>query len=247
MKKFFLSFILIVLGLLVLTGCGKKFDRLGEVPKFHDVSSIRFINKEYTNVAIVSTIEAASLVASSELQKHSKKLNKNIIITSLVEVSNFSKTSDFGNLYSDSMIANFTRMGWNVIDARGMKFLSKAKNGEFYLNREHLKQFPKDSVIFVGTYARYQEGLFINNRILNFHTNKVITAASVRLDDMYAVKLSGLDNCIDLSCQSDKQEKVEEVFTIKVEQDDCSNTARCECKNPDSCLSEKCAYKCKGE
>lgn len=244
MKNNYIKIISLVISVLILSGCGKKIETLGSVPDLSSVSLYRFFDKEVTNVAIVPTIGQAALLTSSELSKHAKVISKNIIVTSTVSVNDFRTSSDFGRLYSESMMTNFKRLGWNVIDFRGKNLLVQPKNGEFYLDRSKLKDVPKDSVIFVSTYGEYQNGLLLNMRMLDSETNKVITASNVQLDDENSLLLSKRSNCIDLTCISKKQQQ-EEVFTIGMNQDDCSNSNRCECTNPDSCLGEECSNKCK--
>jgi TolB-like protein len=207
------------------------------------VSGARNLDKQITNIAIVPTIGQAALVGSSELNYHEEKIQKNIVVTSMVDVNNFEQSSDFGRLFSESMIANFKRLGWNVLDFRG-KFVSiEKKRGEFYLSRENLKKFPADSVIFVGTYGEYQNGLLLNMRILDM-SNQVITASSVQLNDQNALELSKKSQCNDLRCKklsasNSSKKTIEQQFSIGIKKDDCKNVARCECKNPDNCLCQK--------
>jgi hypothetical protein len=60
---------------------------------------------------------------------------------------------------------------------------------------------------------------------------------------MNAYKLAQQNNCTNLECSKAKmyseEEKKEQQFNIMLERDDCKNSNRCECQNPNSCLGEK--------
>lgn len=236
--------------LLLMGGCvskhsGVDHEYLGYVPDLHTVNKERnfYQHKRLTAIPEVQNIGEATLYNASELQKHSPNLTKNIIVTSMVDVDDFAQSSDFGRLYSDSMITNFKRLGWSVIDFRGVNVVTKVKSGEFYLDRSKLKSTPKNSVVFVGTYGHYDTqsntdkepyGLLINVRLLDKATNQVLSASNVQLNDERSYRLSMKSNCKNLDCENIKSE-----FQMRILDDDCKNAARCECENPNDCLSEK--------
>ena len=177
----------------------------------------------------VPTIGEATYLTSKELTYRAslpQKQKNIIVVTSLVNVNNFNQSSDFGRLYSDSMITNFERENWTVIDYRGKNIVSKTKKGEFFLNRDKLKLLPKNAVVFVGTYGKYKNGLVLNLRILNATDNKVIAASNVHLIDKEAVALSLKSNCNDLKCKSHTK-KEEKKFTIHIAPDDCKASNNC--------------------
>ena len=230
----------------LITGCSSKshqvsHEYLGYVPNLQTVDQERneYEHKHLTATPVVTNIGEATLYNASELEKHIPNLQQNIIVTSIVDVDNFHQSSDFGRLYSDSMITNFKRLGWNVIDYRGKNLVAKTREGEFYLDRSKLKNTPSDSVVFVGTYGHYsKKGLLINVRLLEKATNQVLSASNVQLNDKYSYNLSNKSNCTDLGCNTDKTEE-ETQFNIMLMKDDCKNSNRCECENPNNCLGEK--------
>ncbi len=258
--------IIISLGGIVLlsliSGCSTKshhtsHEYLGYVPdlKTVDLERNEYEHRRLTTIPTVNNIGEATLYNAAELEKHSPNLTKNIIVTSIVDVDDLQQSSDFGRLYSDSMITNFKRLGWNVIDFRGKNLIAKTREGEFYLNRSQLKNTPADSVVFVGTYGNYYsneihhkyhtKGLLINVRLLDKSTNQVLSASNVQLNDMNAYDLAQQSNCTDLGCCNIKGCSEEETqFNITLEKDDCKNDARCECENPDECIGT-CLGKCK--
>ena len=242
------NIILLLTGVAVasfISACSSKshhtqHEYLGHIPSLKEVDAERneYEHKHLTAIPVVKNIGEATLYNTAELKKHIPGLKKNIIVTSIVDVDNFTQSSDFGRLYSDSMITNFKRAGWNVIDFRGKNILGITKEGEFYLNRNALKSTPKDSVVFVGTYGHYNKnGLLINVRLLNKASNYVLSASNVQLNDATSYKLSKKSNCLGLTCAKKKMK--EPAFNIMVIEDDCKNSSRCECSNPNKCLGEK--------
>lgn len=107
---------------------------------------------------------------------------KSILITSIVDINNINKTSDFGRLYSESIIADLKNKNWNIIDLRNDNVLIMNKNGEFYLNRKVLEVQPKDALIFVATSGKYKDGLLLNQRLVDQNSN-IISASSLLLKD----------------------------------------------------------------
>jgi TolB-like protein len=226
-----------------VTGCSTKshhvsHEYLGHIPNLKTVNDERneYEHKRLTAIPDVKNIGEATLYATAELEKHSPALKRNVIVTSLVDVDDFRQSSDFGRLFSDSMITNFKRLGWNVIDYRGRNLISQTKKGEFYLDRNELKGTPKDSVVFVGTYGHYEKnGLLINVRLLDKATNYVLSASNLQLNDKESYALSSKSNCKDLNCNASDEGQ----FNIMLKEDDCKNSTRCECKDPNKCLGEK--------
>ncbi len=200
MKKVML--IVGLVGVLFMTGCSQRL---------HTVSSIG--EASYLNASQMSWFE--------KLLKVSKKT---LVFTSLVDVNDFSKTSNFGRLYTDLMITQLEDEGWNIIDYRGKSIVTKSQEGEFYLSREKLKSIPIDSSIFVGTYGEYNDGVLLSLRIMRMSDNSVIAASSVLLKDSEALKMTKKNHCKDISCFT----PVLDSFVIKVVQDDCTNAEDCE-------------------
>jgi len=155
-----------------------------------------------------------------------------IVLTSMVDVNNFKQSSNFGRLYSDSLLTNLKRSGWTIIDYRGVNLSTVTKKGEFYLSRKALTQLPKQHNYIVGTYGLYGNKLLINVRILEAGTNKVIAASNNMINDPKIIEMVLKDNCEALGCSKAKE------FSMSLKKDDCKNTSRCECQNPDKCLNE---------
>jgi len=165
-----------------------------------------------------------------------EKRDVTIILTSMVDVNNLRQSSDFGRLYSDSLLTNLTRLGFKVVDYRGVKLTASEKKGEFYLSRKELKDIPGLHYVLVGTYGVYGKELLVNVRMLNPEDNSVVVASNNLIDDPNIVRMALKDNCKSLTCQQMKPKEKE--FSIGLKKDDCKNVSRCECTNPDDCVDE---------
>lgn len=175
-----------------------------------------------TAVTAVSE-ELTSRASKAEMQK------KTVILTSIVDVNNLRQSSDFGRLYSDSLMTNFERYGWNVVDYRGVEVISEVKEGEFYLDRSKLKQFGDDYYVTVGTYGEYKKGLLVNVRILDHTNNKLVVSSNVLINDPETVRLSRKSNCKDLTCcELTRSCGKKPPFEMRIVKDDCQPGQRCE-------------------
>lgn len=167
--------------------------------------------------------KAVSII-SDEFDDYSNsdmKQKSTILMTSMVNVHNFKETSDFGRLYSDSLLTNLKRSGWNVVDYRGKELVTQVKNGEFYLNRKDLQQLPIDNYfVLVGTFGVYADKLVLNVRMINSKTGEVLLASNSLIEDQEIIDSAQRSHCVDLSCESQ--------FKIRVLKDECSTTERCE-------------------
>lgn len=198
MKKIY-SFLIISVMIGVFGGCSIK-----NMHYSHNLSN---------SVSVIS--EEFDRYTSSEV-----KQNSTILMTSIVNVNNFKETSNFGRLYSDSLLTNLKRSGWNIVDYRGKELATQAKNGEFYLSRENLQQLPRKNYYFlVGTYSTYADKLVLNVRVINSKTGEVLIASNSMIVDKEIVNLASISHCKDLSCENN--------FKIRIIKDDCSVTEQC--------------------
>lgn len=184
------------------------------------------------SINVYNSIGSATYEAAYDLSalKNLKELQKRkIIITSLVDVNNFKQTSNFGRLYSESMITDLRNKNWDVIDFRGQEVLSISKTGEFFLDREKLASFPNDYFVFAGTYSEYDNGLLLNQRLIYILDNKVISASSLMIKDGgKSLNLSKKNNCVSLECKEKEEQNKEtnnevhkESHFVNIVEDDC--------------------------
>jgi len=207
MKSLIKFTLLFFIAALVIGGCSRnRIMRAPDLP-----SSVTALTEELT------------ARATDKKEVHGQK----IILTSIVDVNDFSQTSNFGRLYSDSLMTNLERFGWKVIDFRGINVIAKVKDGEFYLDRSKLKDYGDDYLVVVGTYGIYDKQLLVNVRILEPSSNRLVVSSNVLIDDEETVKLALTNHCKDLKCSTRKKG-----FNMLIKSDDCETTSRCDkCDN----------------
>jgi TolB-like protein len=130
-------------------------------------------SSEHLNEAILSL--ADQLLVNNKLKK---KDTGTIALTSFVDLDKFEKTSKFGRIVSESLFSELFARGFNVTDFRGQSSLTVNKTGEFYITRSisKLRKEIPNSYVLVGTYSKIDEEIFINARILDNITGKVLTS-----------------------------------------------------------------------
>ncbi|SFV56242.1 hypothetical protein MNB_SM-5-1233 [hydrothermal vent metagenome] len=184
--------------------------------------SVGFQGCAIKNIRESNDFSDAVSTVSVEFNHYISEANKKktIVLTSMVDVNDLQQSSNFGRLYSDSLLTNLERSGWTIIDYRGRNLATVKREGEFYLSRTALKELPQHYNYVVGTYGLYGKKVLINVRILEAGTNKVLVASNSMIDDPKIVKMVLRDHCRYLGCKNK--------FRISVKKDDCQNASRCE-------------------
>lgn len=120
-------------------------------------------------------------IVADELDKD-MSMNKDeaIVFTSLVDLNDFKESSNFGRLFSESLMTQLSRRGFNVLEYRGNEVVTKSKKGEFKLNRAEIQDVKDKNVfVLVGTYSKIDDNVIVNVRVVNKETNILEAAASV--------------------------------------------------------------------
>jgi len=114
--RIFLS-MLVALGVIGLSGCSCP----------QPVYNVKAAGKK------VDLYAAAAMAADELLTCKVLKENKStpIVLTSLVNVHKFQETSDFGRLFSETLLSEISKRGYNVIDYRGENIIIQKQQGEF--------------------------------------------------------------------------------------------------------------------
>lgn len=133
-------------------------------------------------------------------------LNKNTIkkthdmpiaFTSFVNLNNFSKSSNFGRLMSETLMSEMIRRGAKVSDFRGQNAITvRKRNGEFFLSRNAslLKSKVQNTYVLVGTYTTYGKDIILNVRIMDNNSGLVLSSASVIIRDPLLFKEMNAQN-----------------------------------------------------
>ena len=158
-------------------------------------------------------------VVADELQKDlSIHKNETIIFTSLVDLNDFKESSNFGRLFSESLMTQLSRHGYRVMEYRGDSVVTKSKKGEFKLNRARIEPIENsDILVLVGTYSKIDENMIVNVRIVDKETNILVAAASAYIPSCGIIS----------SCEETIIIKEKEKFSIQLVQSNCSNNDYC--------------------
>ena len=118
-------------------------------------------------------------LATQMLVNTKMKTNKPVLFTSFVRLDNLKKTSEFGRLYSESMINELSNRGFNVIEFRGQMNVSINDKGEYFITRDikKLKDTIQDTYIVVGTYSRQYKQVVLNVRVIDNHTGRILSSS----------------------------------------------------------------------
>lgn len=162
----------VILALFLVTGCSTN-DMEMKNPMYDVV---------HTNTLDETVIELAKgLSKNLEIRKVE---TGDIAMTSFVQLNNFSKTSKFGRILSESLFHELYSRHVKLLDFRAKKAISVDAQGEYYLSREvdALNNSINSKHILVGTYSKTMDkSLMINARIINTVTGSVISTSSVIL------------------------------------------------------------------
>ncbi len=216
---------LIALGAIGLSGCSCQ----------QPVYNVKSAGKK------VDLYSAAAIAADELLTCKVLKENKStpIVLTSLVNVHKFQETSDFGRLFSETLLSEISKRGYNVIDYRGENVIIQKQQGEFYLKRRasEVKKYAS-ALVLVGTYGKYNNGVAVSTRLLD-HSKTVQSSSNLQLANSELLTMTNKDNCNYLGCcemggcekPPVKVAAVEPPFFVKIVEDDCKTPNEC-CNKP---------------
>lgn len=130
-----------------------------------------------------SSIEGVITSLSEQFSKSPrlKIINEDerILITSFVELKNFSNTTEFGRVIGESLIHELAYRGLNVVEFRSQTAVSIDDEGEYFMSRSlnKLHKEIQNKYILVGTYSRLEYRIVINARIVDNETGSIIATA----------------------------------------------------------------------
>lgn len=160
-----------LMSIFLFTGCFLKEVEVVEQPKTKIV---------HTYSMDETIVELGNVLANNFMKNEYD--NGKIAITTFVELNDFSKTSKFGRVLSESLINELSFKNLNLLDFRAKRTISINNEGEFFLSRDakFLRKSMNSKYILVGTYSKnIDKGLLINARIINSKTGVVVSTASI--------------------------------------------------------------------
>ena len=105
-------------------------------------------------------------------------------ITTFVNLEDLHTTSPFGRLCGEQLMSELTMRGYDVIELRhgdAITFLNP--DGEFSLSREAaaVRHSQRLGAILAGTYSASPERVYVNVRLVDPSSSRVLSAASVEM------------------------------------------------------------------
>lgn len=126
--------------------------------------------------------DAVTKVAKTLAHHMSITVDKTIVFTSLVDLNNLKESSNFGRVFSESLMTQLSQRGFDVMEYRGNEIVTKTRKGEFKLNRAKVQTIAdEDILILVGTYSQLENETIVNVRIINKETNILESAAGISI------------------------------------------------------------------
>lgn len=108
-----------------------------------------------------------------------------LIFTTLVNLDDLRQTSRFGRTMSESLATRLFQRGYGVVELRkGANIMLQPKNGEMVLSRDAARlasQYEANAIV-AGTYAMTPTSVIINLKLLDVHSQEVLSVAGLELE-----------------------------------------------------------------
>jgi len=160
--------------ILSLPGCSKRY---GDMPVYLPFEAGNSPNRS------VGRFKTSYL--AQQIDAYYQGMNPGPIgVTSLVNLDDLTTTSSFGRMFGEQLISELAMLGYDVIELRhadALHFL--ADSGEFALSRDitSLRHSRDLSGLVVGTYTESPLRIYVNARLIDPSTSRVLSAGSVEM------------------------------------------------------------------
>ena len=106
-----------------------------------------------------------------------------LVVTSFVQLDDFSKTSRFGLLMAEQLLSRLAGQGFILRETRMKDIFYQSRNGEFVLSRKFSKvaQELDARLVLLGTYLEARDHVMLNTRIVDFHKQSVVASYDCQL------------------------------------------------------------------
>ncbi len=165
-RKFLLPGIALLSAMLFLTACSSSLPT-----SYYDYE----YERDY-KVGIISDRLVAQIPADI-------KLPVVLVVTSFVQLDDFSKTSRFGLLLAEQLLSRLAGQGFILRETRMKDIFYQSPNGEFVLSREFSKvaQNLDARLVLIGTYLEARDHVLVNSRLVDFHKRSVVASYDCQL------------------------------------------------------------------
>jgi len=113
-----------------------------------------------------------------------------LVFTTLVNLDDLRQTSKFGRTMSESLATQLFQHGYGVVELRkASNIMVQAENGEMVLSRDaaRLARQYEAHAIVAGTYSMTPKTVIINVKLLDVHSEEVLSVAGMELERTYAI------------------------------------------------------------
>ena len=174
MKRFIISFTLLVTATLFIFSCAKNNDK-------------NYLYKENNAIYSSNLVTAGYTITDSLIGNLKVPIDndKTIIVASFVNINNLEESSTLGRMLSETISSRFSQMGYKVIELKLRKksiYMEKEK-GEFLLSRDMRVVTNKynAAAIVAGTYGESSSSIFVSAKIINPVDNFVLSSTDHQL------------------------------------------------------------------
>lgn len=156
------------------TGCSGRYD---DMPAFWPVPT-----RDYDNYG-PGRFKTALLAA--QIDRHYRGSAPGPIgVTTFVNIDDLYASSTFGRMVGEQLMSELSMKGFDVVELRhadALQFLDRG--GEFALSRDAGLVKPERNLagVVVGTYVSSPERVYVNARLIDPSTSKVLSAGSVEM------------------------------------------------------------------
>lgn len=115
-------------------------------------------------------------------------LDKDIVVATMVNISDLQQSSTFGREVSSLVASRFTQLGYTVRDLNYTRAMQVVPGtGELALSRDAKKLLHsmKAQAVIAGTFAELNGQTYINLRLINADSGLVIASADVVVRDVF--------------------------------------------------------------
>ncbi len=156
----------VLLGLLFLVACSSTFP-----PDYYDYE----YERDYK----------VGIISDRLIQKIPPDIKRPavLVVTSFVQLDDFSRTSRFGMLMAEQLLSRLAGRGFLLRETRMKDIFYQSPGGEFVLSREFSKvaQELDARLVLLGTYLEARDHVLVNTRLVDFQKQAVVASYDCQL------------------------------------------------------------------
>jgi len=131
---------------------------------------------------VSEAVEEMAAQLSRGLQ-HNRVQRLPMAVVPFVSLENTAQVGRLGERLADSFVFPLQQSGFNMVDYRAVSLATSLKQPVSKQNLSALRVRYKIYFLLTGTYARYQDGIVLNARVLDTTTRQVLASAQSHIPD----------------------------------------------------------------